>query len=103
MTTEIPTQNPAAPSPAAGFVAKAVQTRDMNLAACCLADDKMPRFNPIKDAQAYVEDGARFYTFSFAMNKDVKDVFHSWDRCVRGKFSDVKVQWVAAVYRALHY
>ncbi len=98
MPTEIPP-----PPVTTSFTKKSYQTRDLNLAAACLSDSRIPRFNPVRDASAYVEDGQRFYNFKFAWNDDVKRVFRVWQQCVQGAFAQPVTDPVPAMYRAAHY
>jgi len=74
-------------------------TKDIGLAAACMADDLIPRLT-LADISVLVDGDHRFTQFNFPDNPAVAKTFAEWKDCVEGKQTSTPV---ARIYRAFHY
>lgn len=76
-------------------------TRDLDLAATCLADDRVPRLPP-EDVKVFVESNQRVYVFKFAQSPRYTQIVRLWKRCKEqgeSSVNDDMVRYIHAAFR----
>lgn len=74
-------------------------TEDIELAACCRADDRCP---PKIHVAAFQDGDRRRYKFQFETNRRVKEIFAQWDAIEKTGYAGAPDP-IAAIHRAFKY
>lgn len=77
-------------------------TRDLDLAAACLADDRVPRLPPA-DVKAFVENAQRIYVFKFAQSARYTEMKNIWALCQAKGISAAPDEMVSYIFNAFRY
>lgn len=80
---------------------KFTPTREIGLAAACLADSRVARLG-IRDIHVYVEGDRRESQFNFPPTREIREIFNSWRACSQGDTERYNDR-TALIYRAFHY
>lgn len=77
-------------------------TRDLDFAAACLADDRVPRLPP-EDVKAFVEDAQRIYVFKFEQSERFSEMKNLWALCKTKGIAAVGEDMIGYIFNAFRY
>ena len=77
-------------------------TKDLDFAACCLADDAVPRLPP-ESVSAFVENAQRIYVFKFAQSPRYSEMAKIWRLCQKQGALSAGEDMVGYIFSAFRY
>jgi hypothetical protein len=77
-------------------------TRDLDFAAACLADDRVPRLPP-EDVKAFVEDAQRIYVFKFEQSERYSEMAKLWTQCKTKGIAAAGEDMIGYIFDAFRY
>ena len=76
---------------------------DLDLAACCLADDCVPRLPPSQVSIFIGENNHHFYSFRFAPTQRLSEIVNLWNICKSHRPGSAGKDMVGYIFSAFRY